>query len=73
MSDRYLDGAYFKVNQIIEDLEENLLLDYIDDTTLNKIKSLKKDLEKNSNNLYELEKYLSGDTSLEVMNHNWII
>jgi hypothetical protein len=42
MSDRYLDGAYFKVNQIIEDLEENLLLDYIDDTTLNKIKSLKK-------------------------------
>lgn len=73
MSSGYLDSAYFKINQIVENLEENLLLDYIDNQTLSKIKSLKKDLEKCCNNLYELEMYLSGDTSVERMNNNWMI
>lgn len=73
MSSGSLDYAYLKVNQIVENLEENLILDYLDDKTLNKIKELKKDLEKCCNNIYELELYLSGDISLERMNNNWII
>jgi hypothetical protein len=66
MSGGSLDYASFKINRIIEELEG-----VEDDDVKKEIEQTIKELQKMSNNLYQLEWYLSGDIGIESMQINW--
>jgi hypothetical protein len=66
MSGGSLEYASFAINRIIENLES------VEDEDVKKeIEQTIKELQRMSNNLYQLEWYLSGDISIESMQLNW--
>ena len=73
MSGGSLDYSYGKVNMIIEELraQKEIQSDYVDEVKP-EIDELIKQLEAISNNLHELEWYLSGDIGLSSMRKSWI-
>ena len=66
MSGGSLEYASFKINRIIENLEQ-----VEDDDVKLEIEQTIKELQSLSNNLYQLEWYLSGDIGIESMRSNW--
>jgi formiminotetrahydrofolate cyclodeaminase len=66
MSGGSLEYASFTINRIIENLEN------VEDKDVQKeIEQTIKELQRMSNNLYQLEWYLSGDIGIESMQLNW--
>ena len=66
MSGGSLEYASFTINRIIENLEN------VEDMDVQKeIEEIIKELQRMSNNLYQLEWYLSGDIGIENMQSNW--
>jgi len=66
MSGGSLEYASFTINRIIENLEN------VEDTEVKtEIEQTIKELQSLSNNLYQLEWYLSGDIGIESMRSNW--
>jgi hypothetical protein len=67
MSGGSLEYASFAINRIIENLEN-----VEDEEVKNEIEETIKELQRMSNNLYQLEWYLSGDIGIENMQLNWL-
>jgi hypothetical protein len=66
MSGGSLEYASFAINRIIENLES-----VEDEEVKTEIEETIKELQRMSNNLYQLEWYLSGDIGIESMQLNW--
>jgi len=66
MSGGSLEYASFAINRIIENLEN-----VEDDDIKMETEETIKELQRMSNNLYQLEWYLSGDIGIETMRLNW--
>lgn len=72
MSGGSLEYGYSKINQVIESIQDALESEReLSEATKSRMLALIEDLEKVSNNAYQLEWYLSGDISEEHMELNW--
>lgn len=71
MSGGSLEYGYSKINQVIESIQDALAERELNEATKSRMLALVEDLEKASNNAYQLEWYLSGDISEEQMERRW--